>query len=74
MSVQREALARALAELVSAQDAELRAILDHQRAQIEFERAQRASLGGAGIALVGGATGGGPVSPGRGAPSATFVQ
>ena len=44
-------------DLATAQDAELRAILDYQRALIEFERTQRASLGAAGIALVGGARG-----------------
>ena len=43
-------------DLAAARDAELRAILDYQRALIEFDRAQRASLGGAGIAVVGGAT------------------
>ena len=42
-------------DLAAAQDAELRAILDYQRALIEFDRTQRASLGGAGIAVVGGA-------------------
>ena len=42
-------------DLAAAQDAELRAILDYQRALIEFDRAQRASLGAAGIAVVGGA-------------------
>ena len=47
-------------DLATAQDAELRAILDYQRALIEFERTQRASLGGAGIALVGSAIEGGP--------------
>ena len=41
-------------DLAAAQDAELRAILDYQRALIEFDRTQRASLGGAGIAVVGG--------------------
>ena len=50
-------------DLATAQDAELRAILDYQRARIEFERTQRASLGAAGIAMVGGAMGGGPVGP-----------
>ena len=50
-------------DLATAQDAELRAILDYQRARIEFERTQRASLGAAGIAMVGGAMGGVPVSP-----------
>ena len=44
-------------DLATAQDAELRAILDYQRALIEFERTQRASLGAAGIALVGGTSG-----------------
>ena len=46
-------------DLAAAQDAELRAILDYQRALIEFDRTQRASLGAAGIAVVGGAMGGG---------------
>ena len=50
-------------DLATAQDAELRAILDYQRARIEFERTQRASLGAAGIAMVGGAPRGGPVGP-----------
>ncbi len=50
-------------DLATAQDAELRAILDYQRARIEFERTQRASLGAAGIAVVSGAMGGGPVGP-----------
>ena len=42
-------------DLTAARDVELRAILDYQRALIEFDRTQRASLGGAGIAVVGGA-------------------
>ena len=42
-------------DLAAAQDAELRAILDYQRALIEFDRTQRASLGGAGVVVVGGA-------------------
>ena len=46
-------------DLANAQDAELRAILDYQRALIEFDRTQRASLGAAGIAVVGGAMEGG---------------
>ena len=46
-------------DLANAQDAELRAILDYQRALIEFDRTQRASLGAAGIAVVGGVMGGG---------------
>ena len=46
-------------DLANAQDAELRAILDYQRALIEFDRTQRASLGAAGIAVVGGAMAGG---------------
>ncbi|MDE2907147.1 MAG: TolC family protein [Acidobacteriota bacterium] len=46
-------------DLANAQDAELRAVLDYQRALIEFDRTQRASLGAAGIAVVGGAMGGG---------------
>ena len=62
-------------DLANAQDAELRAILDYQRALIEFERTQRASLGAGGIALVGGATGGGgSAGSGRGAPSATSIR
>lgn len=51
-------------DLAAAQDAELRAILDYQRALIEFDRTQRASLGGPGIAVVGGV---GP--PGAQAPA-----
>ncbi len=47
-------------DLATAQDAELRAILDYQRALIEFERAQRTSLGNAGIAVGGGGGGGAP--------------
>ena len=46
-------------DLANAQDAELRAVLDYQRALIEFDRTQRASLGAAGIAVVGGAMEGG---------------
>ncbi|MCY4636092.1 MAG: TolC family protein [Acidobacteria bacterium] len=46
-------------DLANARDAELRAILDYRRALIEFDRTQRASLGAAGIAVVGGAMGGG---------------
>ena len=56
-------------DLATAQDAELRAILDYQRALIEFERTQRASLGGAGIALVGSATAGGVAGSAGAAPS-----
>lgn len=41
-------------DLATAQDNELRAILDFQLALIEFERAQRSSLGAAGITLIGG--------------------
>ena len=48
-------------ELAFAQDVELRAIFDYQRALIEFERTQRTSLGAAGITVVGG--GGGGVAP-----------
>ena len=44
-------------DLATAQDAELRAILDYQKALIEFERAQETSLNGSGISIVG--TGGG---------------
>ena len=47
-------------DLATAQDAELRAILDYQRALIEFDRAQRTSLGNAGITVVGGGGGGAP--------------
>ena len=50
-------------DLTAARDAELRAILDYQRALIEFDRTQRASLGGAGIAVVGGAAPGGAQAP-----------
>ncbi len=50
-------------DLATAQDAEQRAILDYQRALIEFDRTQRASLGAAGIAVVSGAMGEGPVGP-----------
>ena len=39
-------------ELTAAQELELRAILDYQRALIEFDRAQRASRGGAGVTIV----------------------
>lgn len=44
-------------DLATARDAELRAILDYQKALIEFERAQETSLNRSGIAIVG--TGGG---------------
>ena len=47
-------------ELAFAQDVELRAIFDYQRALIEFERTQRTSLGNAGITVVGGGGGGAP--------------
>ena len=60
-------------DLATAQDAELRAILDYQRALIEFERTQRASLGGAGIALVGGATASGVAGPAGAAPSGPML-
>jgi outer membrane protein TolC len=46
-------------ELAFAQDIELRAIFDYQRALIEFDRTQRTSLGAAGITVVGGGGGGG---------------
>ena len=46
-------------ELAFAQDVELRAIFDYQRALIEFDRTQRTSLGNAGITVVGGGGGGG---------------
>ena len=39
-------------ELAAAQELELRAVLDYQRATIEFDRAQRASRGSAGITVV----------------------
>jgi len=42
-------------DLAAAQETELRAILDYQRALIEFERVQRPSLGHSGITLIGGA-------------------
>ena len=41
-------------DLATAQETELRAILDYQLALIEFERVQQTSLGGAGISIVGG--------------------
>ena len=55
-------------DLATAQDAELRAIPDYQRTRIEFERTQRASLGGAGVALVGSATGASVAGPTGAAP------
>ncbi len=61
-------------DLATAQDAELRAILDYQRARIELERTQRASLGGAGIALVGSAMERGPVGPTGDVPSGPFLM
>ncbi len=64
---------RSQRDLATAQDAELRAILDYQRALIEFERTQRASLGGAGIALVGSATAGGVAGPAGAAPSGPML-
>ena len=47
--------------------------LYYQRALIEFERTQRASLGGAVIALVGGATVGGVAVPAGAAPSGPML-
>ena len=44
-------------DLATAQDTELRAILDYQNALIEFERAQQTSLSRAGISIVGGGGG-----------------
>ncbi len=41
-------------DLAAARDTELRAILDYQKAIIEFERVQRTSLTTAGISIVGG--------------------
>lgn len=38
--------------LTAARELELRAVLDYQRALIEFDRAQRASRPGAGVAVV----------------------
>ena len=51
-------------DLATAQDAELRAILDYQRALIELDRVQRTSLARAGISIVSGGGGGG--APGAG--------
>ena len=44
-------------DLAAAQDTELRAILDYQKALIEFDRVQRTSLNRAGISIVGGGGG-----------------
>ena len=44
-------------DLATAQETELRAILDYQLALIKFERVQQTSLGGAGISIVGGGGG-----------------
>jgi len=44
-------------DLATAQDAELRAILDYQRALVEFERLQQTSLNRTGISIVGGGGG-----------------
>ena len=41
-------------DLATAQDSELRAILDYQQAIIEFERVQQTSINRAGISIVGG--------------------
>ena len=41
-------------DLATAQDSELRAILDYQQAVIEFERVQQTSISRAGISIVGG--------------------
>ena len=41
-------------DLSTAQDTELRALLDYQKAVIELERAQQTSLGQSGISIVGG--------------------
>ena len=41
-------------DLATAQDSELRAILDYQKALVEFERLQQTSLSRAGISIVGG--------------------
>ena len=45
-------------DLATARDAELRAILDYQRALVEFERLQQTSLSRTGISIVGGGGGG----------------
>ena len=44
-------------DLATARDTELRAILDYQKALIEFDRVQRTSLSRAGISIVGGGGG-----------------
>ena len=44
-------------DLATAQDAELRAILDYQKALVEFERLQQTSLSRTGISIVGGGGG-----------------
>lgn len=60
-------------DLSTARDAELRAILDYQKALIEFERVQRTSLGNTGISIVGGsATGSGAGAVGGGAGGGGF--
>ena len=41
-------------DLANTQDSELRAILDYQKAMIEFERVQQTSIGRAGISIIGG--------------------
>jgi outer membrane protein TolC len=43
---------RAQRDLATARDTELRAILDHQKALVDLERAQRTSLSQAGISIV----------------------
>ena len=45
-------------DLATAQDTELRAQLDYQKALVDFERAQQTSLSGAGITIVSGGGGG----------------
>ena len=47
-------IVQAQRDLSAAQDVELRAILDYQKALIEFDRLQRTSLNRAGISVVGG--------------------
>ena len=60
-------------DLSTARDAELRAILDYQKARIEFERVQRTSLSRAGISIVAGsAMGGGTGSGGIGSGGGGF--
>jgi hypothetical protein len=45
-------IVQAQRDLANAQDTELRAILDMQKALVDFDRVQRTSLSGAGISIV----------------------